>query len=344
MTFPRLLSILLLLLATTQILAAEERSPLDRLAGCETDACTFRQSNAELASAAWQFLGLRLDANWVARNRAPIDAELKPHCAVYDRCLTIPGNPFTLCSDLLSLEGAPACDRLFSATEQPRDWEQCRIFTRIWATAVDQRSMNKWKQAQACAIARVGERLPVKGLRWHLEPASLRFFHEAELRLSVFDEESGLPIHSLIEVEGVPFIRSDAVSGQALAFYNVEFRLLPIREIGPDGLESYRKPRVTVTPIAGEPFELELDAALPELQVSMKPVGRLNRRASVVFEVRDANSGELVEAQIIRGNDPIGRAGERIRLQLSDEELQNGCVQQIWVRASRYPDTRMPCS
>jgi hypothetical protein len=343
MILPRLLSILLLL-AITQPLAAEERSALDRLAGCETDACTFRQSNAELASAAWQFLGLRLDANWVARNRAPIDAELAPYCALYDRCLTIPGNPFTLCSDLLSLEGAPACDRLFSPTEQTRDREQCRIFTRIWATAVDQRSMNKWKQAQACAIDRVGERLPVNGLRWHLEPASLRYFHDAQLRLSVFDEASGLPIHSAIEVEGVPSIRSDAVSGQALAFYTVEFRLLPIREIGPDGLESYRKPRVTVTPVAGDPFELDLDVTLPELQVTMKPVGRLNRQSSVVFEVRDANTGASVDAQIIRGNDPLGRAGERIRLQLSEEELQAACVQQIWVRASRYPDTRMPCS
>src|SRR2546425_989954 len=148
---------LLSLCAAIAAAAAEQHPPRDPFpADFVVSPCAPSQScitfgRSQLSAAAFSFLALKLDPNWVEAHADEMERALAPACRRHATCLTHPANSFNFCNDVLSAETADDCGVLFPASKSATDHEQCNIFHEVYLLGIDQRSAQTWKAAQACA-------------------------------------------------------------------------------------------------------------------------------------------------------------------------------------------------
>src|ERR1700737_4350649 len=113
----RSLSILTLFTAIAAA-AAEPQPPRDPFpADFVVSACAPPQSctsfgRSHMSAAAFSFLGLKLDPNWVEAHADEMERTLALACRRHATCLAHPANSFVFCDDVLSEETADDCDVL----------------------------------------------------------------------------------------------------------------------------------------------------------------------------------------------------------------------------------------
>lgn len=294
---------------------------------------TFGRS--QMSAAAFSFLALKLDPNWVEAHADEMERALAPACRRHATCLTHPANSYNFCNDVLSAETADDCDVLFPASKSATDHEQCSEFHEVYLLGVDQRSPQTWNAAQACAAKN-----PIahtKPLDIWMVPATIPFGTRKEVEFFSLDPDTRVPVLANINIQDQLYYAPANPTGKLATFYPFKLPFKFIRVPNAEGHTSLVPPMVTVEAEGYPPTQFPLAAPVPEMKVEMRPAPSALRRGKnvVTIQAHDAATGEPVEARVMVGDRTAGPTNTPITL-----EVKRGRLPEIWVTSlfNKYSD------
>ena len=334
------LSILTLLTAIAAG-AAEPQPPRDPFpADFVVSPCAPPQSctsfgRSQMSAAAFSFLALKLDPNWVEGHADEMEQSLAPACRRHATCLANPANSFGFCDDVLSAETADDCDGLFPASRSATDHEQCSTFHEIYLLGVDQQSKPTWKAAQACA-----SKNPIahtKPLDIWMVPATIPFGSKKFVEFYSLDPDTRVPVLANITLEDQIIYAPANPTGKMATFYPLKLPFKFVRVPNAEGHTSLVPPMMTVEAEGYPPTQFRLAATVPEMKVEMRPAPSALRRGKnvVTIHAHDTATGQPVEARVMIGDRPAGQTNTPMTL-----DVKRGKLPEIWVTSlfNKYSD------
>ncbi len=300
-------------------------------------------SRDKMPAAAFSFLGLQLDADWVTAHGDAVVAAMDPACRRHAACLAVPGNTFMFCDDVLNMEVEPLCDRLFPRGTDAHDWNECAAFRNTLVLGVDQRIDEVWKQMQPCveknAVAHT------KPLEIWMEPPTIPANFDGSLQIFALDPDTHLPIFARIHFDGQNVYARAAPAGRPVTFYPINYKLQYVRVPNSQGHTDLVPPMITVTTPAypdvnnAPPYpvaKFRLAAAVPKLVVGMSPETLHKGSNRVMISAHDAATGTPVEMRVMVGPDAIGNSNEPLTIDLA----RSGHHPEIWLTSlyNKYSD------
>src|SRR5215212_2300251 len=155
-----------------------------------------------MRSAAFKFLGLKLDPHWLDAHGDEMVAAFEPVCRKQATCLATPGNLFAFCNDIVSPELRGICDERYPKEKNTEDHEQCEVFMETFTLGVDQRTQAIWNTAQACANERTPAVDKTTPLVTWVTPAEIPLDYSGYISLNAIDPDTRVPIQADFSVEG----------------------------------------------------------------------------------------------------------------------------------------------
>jgi hypothetical protein len=225
-----ILSLVLVLFFALPAVAAES-SP------CVPDACHLGRRMEQWPSFAKASRGITLDSRFVMKQGPALAAEFSEAiCPIYNRCLAVPGQSFTFCGEVATLEARKICGSRYPKEKSFDEWDQCLGFATMWGSAVENQVIDKWNEAQACA--KDAPPAEVRKLKVWIEPKALPMQKKVKIQVFAVDAENGTPIYGKVLVDGKP-IRADEIdpTGTIGTYYRA-----PVTLRQSDG----KPPRITV--------------------------------------------------------------------------------------------------
>jgi len=306
------------------------------------DSCqSFPRSS--MPSAAFNFLGLSLDAEWIEAHAERILDSMALACRRQATCLATPGNTFAFCDDVLAAELQPLCEKLFGTND--RDRAQCVAFRDTYLLGIDQRAGTIWKEQQECAkktAAAHDEPLEV----W-MDPPRLPAGFSGTVRFFALDPDKHVPVLARITFEGQRVYSAANPAGNPATFYPIEYALKYTRVPNAEGHTELVPPMIIVTAPAypdaagGPPWpemRFRLAADVPTLVVEMTPPAEKLRRGAnnVTIAAHDAATGKPVEMRVYVGADAIGNTNTPLSIEVD----KSGHRPEIWLRSlfDQYSD------
>jgi hypothetical protein len=276
-------------------------------------------SDSEMPSAAMKFYGLQIDMNWVAAHKGEILAALQTACKRHASCVSVPGNTYFFCDDVLSNEVRPVCNKLFPGNEQ------CKTYIEMWLLGIDLKWKDFWPQAQECA--KKSPLTHTKPLQIWMKPAVLKPGFKGKLEFFSLDPETNLPIFATFKFDNdVVYAPANPVGLPATGYpfdYKVKFTRVPNAQ----GHTDLVPPNVTATAEGFDPVTFPLAAEVPKAIVSMKPAADQLHSGdnTVTVEAHDAATGKPVEMRVMLGDDIAGTTNQPITLRVGRKRPE------IWV-------------
>src|SRR6185436_5488561 len=102
------------------------------------------------------------------------------------------------CNDLLMPEFRATCNRF---EKKSWDWEQCTMFVDIWSLGRDQRTMQIWKDAQACQPEKEPFTARTKPPIIWMVPPKLSVNYKDYIRVMAVDPDTHLPVPAKITID-----------------------------------------------------------------------------------------------------------------------------------------------
>jgi len=281
----------------------------------------------QLRNAAFTMLGLSPDGQWFDDHYDQLTKLYAPICRKHATCLATPGNNFLFCDDLLIRDYRAVCDRVFPKAANAHDWEQCHEFTEIWALGVDMHASAFAKEGQKCAKEQGLAVMHTKPLIVWIVPATIPRDYDGDIYVYAIDADTHVPVRADIDIEN-QLIRAPAnPTGKTSTGYPFKWTHKFNRVKNAEGHEDLAPPTLTLRPEFHPPVTITLPATPPKMIVEMKPPKLRAGVNKVTVNVRDAETGEPVEARVMLGRDAVGESNQPIKI-----KLQRGTkVPEIWV-------------
>ncbi len=335
----RRLPIVFLLLAVS--LRAEDKPreifPSDYTpSACAPAVSCISYSDAEMQSAASRFLGLNLDPIWDAKHGAEIKAAVAPFCVKHATCMTMPSNTYMVCDDILAAEVRPAvCPKLFPKETSAKDFEQCSMFLETYLLGIDNKAINVWKQAQACAK----KQPPVthaKPLDVWMVPAEVPYDFKGYVTFYGIDPETRVPLLADIKFQDQILYDEANPAGRAATFYPMKLPFRYLRVPNKEGHADAVTPMVTITAEGYPPATFRLNAPVPKAIAEMKPAQIHPGKNEIIVTAKDSLNGKPIDGRVMLGKDEIGFTNQPIAF-----EWKAGTKRpEIWLKPylPRYSD------
>lgn len=291
-----------------------------------------------MRSAAFNFLGLKLEAQWLDAHGDEMAAVFEPVCRKQATCLATPGNLFAFCNDIVSPELRATCDDRFPKEKNAQDHEQCEIFMETFTLGVDQRTQAAWLTAQACANERtpaVDKTTPL--ITW-VTPAQIPADYSGYVSLNAIDPDTRVPIQADFTVEGQIIYVSTNPVGSLQTYYPFRWKPKFTRVKSANGHTELVAPMVTVRAKHYPESTFRMPVAVPTLTLDLiPPPAQLHPGKNVITVVaKDAKSGKPAELRVMYGDTTVGTSNEPIELTID----KKGKRQEIWVTSlfDKYSD------
>jgi hypothetical protein len=291
-------------------------------------------AESEIPSAAFTFLGINLDAQWVQRHYTELREAIKPVCAKQSSCVATPGNNRLFCNDLTAPMLRDVCLTKFSKDKQPEEYERCRQFMEIYALGVDQRSVKPAAAAQKCAGPLVPHTKPP--IVW-MKPEKLTPGYSGYVTFYALDPDTHIPVPAIITLEGQIVYAPANPTGQMATYYPFKLPVKLIESKRADGHRDLIPPMVTVKPENYPSVQFPLAMELRKVTVDMQPsAAKLKRGDKVTITAKDVATGAPVELRVFAGDDSIGDTNLPIVINWP----KNRKRPEIWARSlfNRYSD------
>lgn len=293
---------------------------------------------AAMRSAAFNFLGLKLDPKWVDAHGDEMVTAFAPLCRKQATCLATPGNTFAFCNDIISPEMRHVCDERYPREKNAQDHEQCGMFMETYALGVDQHSQAVWLTAQACANERtpaVDKTTPL--LTW-VTPAEIPIDYTGYISINAVDPDTHVPIQADMSVEGQIIYVSTNPVGSLQTYYPFKWKPKFTRVKSANGHTELVAPTVTVKAKHYPDGKFQMPVSVPKLSLDLvPPVAMLHRgRNTITVVAKDAKTGKPAELRVMYGETAVGTTNEPIELTID----KKGKRPEIWVTSlfDRYSD------
>ena len=293
---------------------------------------------AAMRSAAFKFLGLKLDPQWLDAHGDEMVQAFEPVCRKQATCLATPGNLFAFCNDIISPELRGVCDDRYPKGKNAQDHEQCEIFMETFTLGVDQRTQAIWNTAQACANERTPAVDKTKPLVTWVTPAEIPFDYTGYISIHAIDPDTRVPIQADLSVEGQIIYVSTNPIGSLQSYYPFKWKPKFTRVKSANGHTELVAPIVTVRAKHYPESTFRMPVAVPSLVLDLvPPIAQLHRGKNVITVVaKDAKTGKPAELRVMYGDTAVGTSNEPIELMIDKKTKR----QEIWVTSlfDKYSD------
>lgn len=289
---------------------------------------------SEMTSAGSAFLGLSMNPQWVQDHYDELRAAIKPLCAKLSTCYATPGNGAMFCNDLTAPMMRSVCDDKFPNAKDPVEHERCRQFIEVYALGIDQHAKPKVADAQKCAGPAAAHTKPP--IVW-MSPEKLRPGYDGYVTFYAIDPDTHVPVAARITFENQIHYAPSNPSGESATYYPFKLPFKHVESTRADGHRDLLTPMVTVAADNYPPVQFRLNAAMPEVVVTMNPpIAKLKRGAMATITAKDAATGEPVELRVFVGNNQAGDTNQPIAIDWAKNEKRP----EIWARSlfNRYSD------
>jgi len=320
----RRLSLVLLLLATA--LRAEnaprEIFPSDYTpSSCAPPVSCISFDDSQMGDAAFRFLALELDLNWIQKHAPEIKAAIAPLCRKHATCQTMPMNSYMFCDDVLAAETRPLCDTMFPIATDPHGSQQCKRYVETYLMGIDQNAIKTWKQAQACT-AKQPPVTHTKPLIVWMSPESLPYDYKGDVTFYAIDPDTKVPVLATVKFEGQTLFAPVNPAGATASYYPFPLPFKYVRVPNGNGHTDAVPPLVTVTAPGYPDSSFRLPAVVPKAIVEMQPPTIGSGPVTVV--ARDSISGKPIDGRVMLGNDEVGFTNQPITI--------------AWTRGTKRPE------
>jgi hypothetical protein len=297
---------------------------------------TFEHS--AMRSAAFKFLGLKLDPQWLDAHGDEVAKAFEPVCRKQATCLATPGNLFAFCNDIVSPELRSVCDERYPKDKDPQGHEQCEIFMETFTLGVDQRTQAIWNVAQACANERtpaVDKTTPL--VSW-VTPARIPLSYTGYISINTVDPDTHVPIQADLSVEGQIIYVSTNPIGSLQTYYPFKWKPKFTRIKSANGHTELVAPKVTVKANHYPLSTFLMPVTVPKLSLDLVPPPALLHpgKNTITVVAKDADSGKPAELRVMYGETTVGTTNEPIELTIDRKAKR----QELWVTSlfDRYSD------
>lgn len=304
-------------------------------APCAVETSCVSFDDSAMVSAGFNFLALRLDANWIAAKGPQIKQAVAPYCRKHATCQATAENSYTFCDDVLANDVRPICDKLFPKGKNANDWEQCKMYLEVYLMGIDQNGINSWKKARACVKAQP----PVKHTKpldvW-VTPSPIPYDYKGYVTFYGLDPDTKVPVLADVTFQDQVHYDEANPAGNSATFYPMKLPFRYIRVPAANGRTESVPPMVTISAPGYPSTSFRLPAAVPHAVVEMKPEGLHPGKNEFTVTAKDSISGRLVDGRIMLGRDEIGFTDKPIVL-----VWKKGTPRpDLWLKPylNRYPD------
>jgi hypothetical protein len=293
----------------------------------ENSCATF--DRASMRSAAFNFLGLQLEPDWLDKHADEMIKAFEPVCRKEATCIATPGNLFAFCNDVLSPEMRDVCNDRHPASVDKHDWEQCEAFMETFALGVDQRTEALWLVAEACANEKTPAVDKTKPLVWWVTPSQIDPGYRDYISINAVDPDTHVPIQADITVEGqIIYVPTNPV-GSLQTYYPFHWKPRFRRVKSANGHTELVAPKVTIKASHYPDAVFTMPIAVPKLLVDLvPPPAQLHPGKNVITVVaKDEKSGKPAELRVMYGDQTVGTSNEPIELTIDPKAKRS----ELWV-------------
>ncbi len=324
-------SLVLALLLTTPLalLAQEAHEPYPsdyKTHPCAPDNSCLTFEHSEFVSAAFSYLGLRLDPLWVDQHADELIALFQPGCHKHATCLASPGSAAMFCDDILSVELRNVCDKRFPKSANPQEWERCEEFMEIYTLGVDIHAQKLWVKTQECTKQQPPVQHTKAPIVW-LEPNPIPRGYKGDVTFYSVDPDTHVPVPSRVTIEDQIIYAPSNPTGETASYYPFKMPIKYKRVPNADGHTDVVPHQFTIKAAGYPSVTMPLPLVMPRATVEMQPSELKPGKNSITVSARDIETGKPVEMRVMLGKDPLGSTNEPIELVLP----KSGKHAEIWV-------------
>jgi len=295
-----------------------------------TDVCSSFE-RGRIMTAGHSFLGYTISHEWLDAHFDELLAYFKPLCEKSAHCYPIMGSTMQWCNDLLMPEFRAACDRFEKGSY---DWTQCTQVVDIWALGRDMRTMQAWKDAQACGAEK--DRFVPRSkppVVW-MVPAKLSLGFKDYIRIYAVDPDTHTPVPAKITIDKQTVYAPTNATGMLWTYYPFKWPVKFNREPNAQGHRDLVAPMITVAPDGYPPVSFRMPIDVPKMNVAMTPATLKRGKNTVTVTAVDAATGWPVELRVMYGLDIVGESNKPFTLEVK------GKRQELWATSlfERYSD------
>lgn len=298
---------------------------------CAPDAATLCKSfqKERMADHGGNFRGFNIKQEWVNAHWDEMLEVYLPICAKIANCLTVKGNTWVFCADLMGNNFVTACER-FPAGSQDR--EQCGMFATIYFLGIV--GADEETATQACLAAQ-----PATGPRkleaWLAAPVLTPEFN-GKFTAYALDAETHIPVRAFFTIDAGTMDGNrgpTSITGSPVK-WRAGFRAVPNAQ----GHREFVAPTATFTAEGYEPLTIPVAIEVPKLTVTMTPPPAELKPGTNTITVTtlDAATAKPVEMRVMAGDRVLGKANAPLQLEWKRGEKRP----EIWVTSlwNRYSD------
>lgn len=295
-----------------------------------TDVCSSFE-RGRIKTAGRSFLGFSISDEWLDAHYDEMLAAFKPLCQKSAHCYPIMGSTFQWCNDLLMPDFRATCNRWPKGSD---DWTQCSQFVDIWALGRDQKTLQPWKDAQACAQAKTPFVARTKPPIVWMVPAKLSLDYKDYIRIYAVDPDTHLPVPARITIDKQTVYAPTNATGMLWTYYPFKWPMKFNREPNAQKHRDMVAPMVTIAPDGYPPVTFRMPIEVPKMNVAMTPATLKNGKNVVTVTAVDAATGKPVELRVMYGDDIVGESNKPFTLEVK------GKRREVWATSlfERYSD------
>jgi len=294
---------------------------------CAPDKACESYPKMQMRKAAFTMLGLQPDADWFDAHYDQMLQLYVPVCRKHATCLATPGNNFLFCDDTLVPDYRAVCDKNFPKSVTPKDWEQCREFTEIWALGVDMRAKAVAERGQACAKEKHLDVMHTKPPIVWMVPSAIPRGYKGDIYIYAIDPDTHVPVRANITIEKQIIYAPSNPAGNVATSYPFKWPMKYVRVKNAQEHEDMVAPLVTVKADYYPAVTFTMPSTPPKMIVEMTPAPLHAGVNKVVVNAHDAETGVPVEARVMIGTRPVGNTNEPLEITLT----RGMKVPEVWV-------------
>jgi hypothetical protein len=289
---------------------------------------TFEHSG--MRSAAFNFLGLQLDRDWLEAHGDEMIKLFEPVCRKLATCMATPGNNHLFCDDVISTELRDVCTRRFPKEKGDADWHQCEVFMETFELGVDQKSYATWLPASECGKVKTPAVDKTKPLIYWVDPPVIKPGYKDYISIHAIDPDTHIPMQADISIEGQIVYTWTNPAGSLQTYYPFKWPTKFNRIKNPTtGHSDVVSPTVTIKKEHYPTITFPMPVTMPQVKLElMPPAAQLHpgRNVITVF-AKDVASGKPAELRVMFGDTPAGTTNEPIELMIDRKAKRP----EIWV-------------
>jgi hypothetical protein len=289
---------------------------------------TFERSG--MRSAAFNFLGLQLDRDWLEKHGDEMVKAFEPVCRKLATCLATPGNNFLFCDDVISTEMRDVCGARFPKEKGATDWQQCETFMETFELGVDQKSEATWLVVSECGKEKTPAVDKTKPLIYWVVPPLIPAGFKDYISIHGIDPDTHVPMQADITIEGQIVYTWTNPAGNLQTYYPFKWPTKFNRvKNAATGHTDIVPPTVTIKKEHYPTITFPMPVQVPQVKLElMPPPAQLHPGKNVITVfAKDATSGKPAELRVMFGDAAAGSTNEPIELMIDRKTKRP----EIWV-------------